>query len=509
MFRHVGLKEARDNCTNRQGNEGFTLLEVLIAMIILAIACIPVIHAFVTAANTNSKSKLKMYATNAAQTVMEHTRNTTIDDFLAYWGIVGAPDAAGRYAPVTIDDTVTGALSSAKRSANSDLIEAVEDKGFKVEIEFDPQYYPNTNSFNLSHFDAVSDTYSAIYAMNPETDQKAYEEFALRNERFRDNPACMDSKIYGAEYYQKKLKREIRVDIKKKGSFELFEDKDGTRRIVKDVNDDPLIRDKVTVDISVSYYLDEPDSIGMTSTVEPSERFYQAVSRQVFSNISSERELRSIFILYYPRYIAADPANFGGNGDNIIIHNDGAGLDALGADAKKSEIGLYVVAQNPTGSDWEQYIKKSANAGLNLYIYSNDHIKGQKPLKLLTNLVDEKTVLNSRTAGADVVPVCCFLRVGDEIDDFEGADDNFGDVFKKFVNRKGSFPGTLSYKKKADGRMYVDDLRTDYFDGKTLDVESIMPRLYDVSVKVSNDLAGSAAYPVEVTLKGTMLLSED
>ena len=50
----------------RFGNKGFTLVEVLIAVVIMAIVAIPLLHAFSTTANTSAKAKFKMIATNAA-----------------------------------------------------------------------------------------------------------------------------------------------------------------------------------------------------------------------------------------------------------------------------------------------------------------------------------------------------------------------------------------------------------------------------------------------------------
>lgn len=42
-------------------NEGFSLIELLIAIVILAIIVVPLLHSFVTSARTNAKSRNTMH----------------------------------------------------------------------------------------------------------------------------------------------------------------------------------------------------------------------------------------------------------------------------------------------------------------------------------------------------------------------------------------------------------------------------------------------------------------
>jgi len=52
-------------------NEGFSLVELLIAIVILSIIVVPLLHSFVTSARTNAKSRTTMHATAIAEDVME------------------------------------------------------------------------------------------------------------------------------------------------------------------------------------------------------------------------------------------------------------------------------------------------------------------------------------------------------------------------------------------------------------------------------------------------------
>lgn len=56
---------------NRRNNKGFTLVELLIAVSILAIAVIPLMTNFVVSSKVNSKSKVTMNGTAVAQNIME------------------------------------------------------------------------------------------------------------------------------------------------------------------------------------------------------------------------------------------------------------------------------------------------------------------------------------------------------------------------------------------------------------------------------------------------------
>ena len=59
------------NTERRQlNNEGFSLIELLIAIVILSIIVVPLLHSFVTSARTNAKSRNTMHATAIAEDVI-------------------------------------------------------------------------------------------------------------------------------------------------------------------------------------------------------------------------------------------------------------------------------------------------------------------------------------------------------------------------------------------------------------------------------------------------------
>ena len=60
-------------------NSGFSLLEVLIAMVILCLVSIPLLHSFVTTARTNSRAKIMMRATDCAENIMESIEYRSVE----------------------------------------------------------------------------------------------------------------------------------------------------------------------------------------------------------------------------------------------------------------------------------------------------------------------------------------------------------------------------------------------------------------------------------------------
>lgn len=71
-----------DRKRKENSNKGFTLVEVLVAVVILVIAVVPILNSFYTATRANAKAKKLMDATTAAQNVFEELKGEKLDDFI-------------------------------------------------------------------------------------------------------------------------------------------------------------------------------------------------------------------------------------------------------------------------------------------------------------------------------------------------------------------------------------------------------------------------------------------
>lgn len=475
MMKTKKTKKTKKTTRNSQlNNSGFTLLEVLIAAIILAIVCIPVFKSFVTSANTTAKSKLKMRATNAAENIMEDIQHLTIEEIEAKYGTKVAltssdPDynvnsAAAGASAVNYKITLAGSDSS-----YDDDVNKVLDDGYEAVILLDPSWYTNTNRVNMPNFAAVDTESAAIYSMAPTVQKEVCAFYAKKNEEYRG--IYPSSSVMNEDDFPDILKREIRIDIKKSGTIT---DADGNTI------------DKVTVNLTVSYLITE-DNI-----IDDVYRTRKAVSRQLFSNAISKKPLNAIFIMYDPLYKGSVTNN---DRDIIIVHNH-----------DDVETNLYVCAQNveADSSKFEKYIDKTKDPGLILEIYENE-ITGadgnkKQPITLRTNVIDSTKVEYLRdetitTPEGHIVPIQCYLNIDKSSSDPEGVSDIFDkSTYNKIVAKKGSFAD------KDDSKA----LNAQSLDGKTLDASTIEDRIYDVKVRVSKATA-TDEWPISVELTGSLV----
>lgn len=471
-----------DNLKAQHGNKGFTLVEVIIAVVIMAIAAIPILHAFSTTANTSSKALIKMRATNAAENIMEDIKGLSLEEVIDKYGdpSVTYPNEPGKNPDDPSDPTKHGyvpqkgssntmyqfELTSGDHTKFNDDINKVLDNGYTATIEVDPTFYPNINSINLSDFDEVNRAHSAIFAVSSSIDEEALEKFSdLSGSLAEDNPYARMTVDERKKEFKPVLKREIRIDVTKKGTG-------------KDEDDNEM--DYVEVKGSVNYLLPDNETKSYVPIGTATQRIY---NRKLFVNTSTTNRLNSVFIFYNPLYDSAKDI-----GDIIIVHNK----DSV-------KFNLYIVAQNTLKSEedkdnWDSYRKKEDKGGLVLEIYENE-VDGKQPVTLYTNLHDD--VEYSRKLDSELIPVQCYINLGTPSQDPEGTKDTFTDsIYNKLKNKKGSWEN-----KEAAEKLDARDI-----DGKNLDASKVKDKIYDVRVTVKKDtVEANGEWPIEVTLTGTLV----
>ena len=218
----------KEENVKKLNNKGFSLMEVLIAVIILSIVSIPIIRSFATVAKTNANSKILLRATNAAENMMENIEYQTLDELVARYDISDQNtvtiEADGKY-KFTIDDV-------------ADIPVKLPD-GYRMTILADPTLYPNSNALNIADVRSMSITDTAVYEMSSLFDSGVYEKFDQWNRESHEDSTLMYQRT-NKEYFKKNLSRTLEVVIDKVGT---------------DVNDEtgePV--DLVTVNLKVRYY---------------------------------------------------------------------------------------------------------------------------------------------------------------------------------------------------------------------------------------------------------------
>ena len=136
----------------REDNSGFSILEVLIAVIVLAVIIVPMFHSFVSSHRMNTKSKQLMRATTLAQNEMEIFEKEKIEDLLdpakfAY--TVTGPEADGSY--VFERSNITNDDSGASASRFDVVVK------LNPEREYNTSRYYDANTKDLLYINTVGE----------------------------------------------------------------------------------------------------------------------------------------------------------------------------------------------------------------------------------------------------------------------------------------------------------------------------------------------------------------
>lgn len=419
---------------SKQNNSGFTLVEVLIAVIILAAVSGLFLRAFVSGANTNAKSKIRLKSTNAAENIMEDVKSLSIDEIVEKYG-----DSAVTY------PNMPNPLTGENEIYAFDVTDKEElPKGYIMELTLDPSQYPAHNSINMSSFSTVDRDTAAVYSMPANFDDSVYEMYEMANKSMFDTGnstvdwvAKTKDSTNDVPSFEERLRREIKITIEKDGSFK--------------VDDEDV--DQVKVKLSVMYCLDDEDIVP-----ESYSKCREVTSRTLFDNSVSKKPLNSIFIMYNPRFDAAAKG-----GDVIHIYNP----DSV-------EANLYVVAQNTESSKWANYLTESKGC-LNLAIFEGtksdvDDTDGyESPLHLKTNLCEEPDYSYEKQAGVDYEckKLLCKVR-------YAKASDSV-DIQAQKKYKEGKFSPKL-----------ISTLDAANVAGKRLDASAPEDMIYEVKVTVSS-----------------------
>jgi len=333
-------------------NAGFSLLELLVAVVIMMILSIPLLLGFVASARTNRDAKILMVATDSAENMMENFQLQTMEELKTRY-------SASSQNTVSVSGNVT--TFTIKNPGDFPISLP---NGHYIEVTANPGLYPNANSLNLSEFKAVSVVDSAVFAMAAGADDEAYNYFMLKHQdvcpNHNDPTGC--PKGIDREYWKQNVARTIKIDINKQG--------EGTDA---DGNVFDLVRVLATIEYKFNPYGDD-------SVLSDSDKVYTTAEKELYNNALMNVPLESVFVLYQPRYKAAQAfASTPIEGEVIEIMNVG-----------NVEANVFVVAQK--GAEDEALASWYAtNKNLKLTIYEEPSVASfsadtEAGITLFTNL---------------------------------------------------------------------------------------------------------------------------
>lgn len=279
--KNIGMKKIY-NRMRIGDNSGFTLMELLIAMIILAVALIPMLNSFAVNAKVNRKAKIKLRSTMIAQDIMEGIKGystkdvykqfTGVNDFrlIENEGVVNPSDHKVISANVTVSSADADALVN--RYTMKDLV--YQGQKYDATIDIDGTTFTGLsgNRLNLSG-----------NKIQPNSDELA--DLSVMDSHF-DGIFMSDNYNSRQEFLEKLIDLNGWLGSKITRTFEIE---------LKDAGVTAIGNPKQVATVKVTY-----ETVSAGSVTVPYSRNYTA-----YNNIDVADDgcsIRSLYFFYYPAY---------------------------------------------------------------------------------------------------------------------------------------------------------------------------------------------------------------
>lgn len=302
--------------SGRMNNRGFSLVELLVAITILAIIVVPMLHSFVTAAKTNGKAKTTLRATTVAQDVMEGLKAYNLEELalqincrnqgfqLVNNGMIRGGtreliDMGGSFSTATLSNNGAGHASIYSTDGGASYQFLGQDSHI---------YY-----FSIEGIELQDDTnqYDALIRL----DASAYKSgTALHAKEFNDMPVVSIDAINPMTdgfYIQPKTKDDEYLAKMNPTAYSGYNitKSNFSRQIVIDIEENAVASQKFyAVSANYVYTGKEPPKAPLVMS-EPK-------PNTIFNNSVTKEPLKNIYIFYYPLYDGA--------GDTFVINNPDA-----------------------------------------------------------------------------------------------------------------------------------------------------------------------------------------
>lgn len=333
---------------NKQSNKGFTLVEVLVAILILAIIVVPLLNAFVVSANTNAKARRMMRATTLAQNVIEELKayslNESAEQYLGRkagnYVIADAEKsyetvkyADGVHKQVTIDEY--GEIVGRVDEQYDFVLQGVAQESAKFDVEIqvrkpevkDPANLDGLGEYEMVNITSMNRSDCAYFAQESTSDLNVALEFARRGEIYTGSAEV------SSEEFLDMMTRTITIDINS--------EVDGTENV------------KVTYDYLIPAGYTTADNREYTEYTT------------IYDNYASGEELQAVYVYYYPLYGVSTR-------DTFIINN-----------ANDFDVEVYLIKMKDTS--YNAY----DDANYKPYVYVNETELSEDStsnLKICTNI---------------------------------------------------------------------------------------------------------------------------
>lgn len=272
---------------HQKNNKGFSLLELLVAITILAVVMIPMLHSFVSAARANAKAKKLMEATTAAQNLMEEMKASGPSEFLNKYSAYSKEQITVKDVDGNIIDTVTDLNGNPVYTYQTTIASAasltVNGREYRAKVTMDPQNYTTVSGASIGATD-----YNSIPTAKVSKLSKASNGFYIQN---------ADQEMVAARTMDPAAYEDIKSNM--------------SRTITLDINSNPSSH-VVKVLATVTY---KDERVGESNEYSP------IVKKEIYSNSDDpqHKALSNVFICFFPMYNNTSTTS---PKEHIVINND-------------------------------------------------------------------------------------------------------------------------------------------------------------------------------------------
>lgn len=315
-----------------KNDQGFTLLEMIIAITILAIIVIPLLRSFVISSRANAVAKRKLQASTVAQNLMEDMKACDLEDIVGWFR-----EKEGLHLTAVSEEEDTKIYTVQNIS--------LKGKKFDARITLDGSSSSNYrkedgtgyNDGSMANLPDMESNKSAVYVMGFSDDESVAKEYVARHQLYDTD----GKRPMTYEDFLKDLKRTIRVSLR---------------------------HDEGSKATQVMLYITYECSAGLVS--ESDRKITKTLL--LYDNYKTKEVLESVSLFYTPLY-----SSVAGDKDLIQIENSG-----------NCPVNFYLIKMNGSSSTGvkNDYLEAVYKAGLSVTegLTSGD----RSATRICTNLYD-------------------------------------------------------------------------------------------------------------------------
>jgi len=377
FLKSIKRKHNTDNSTTKTRNKGFSLIEVLVAMVILAIITLPILSSFASAAKVNSNARKQENANTVAQKIIEEFKSLPITQLTNGNVTTGTFDSinnsATGVAKCTNKTPEAASLvpmnqliyqfdmasfdgSTPKTYASGGAIypyyEGANGERYFVKVTLDPSSYADKSSAGAAVVDKNVSNNINTYNMPVLSDVNTDSNYVIMQQVYQHDASMINAfKVQkGVDITTDDLRREVTItsEVTTDGTMNAKIIPNGASTSVQIYKQNLVVEVKYVItkpgadiDKSITYVYDTSN----TSTFAESTRIIENATEinQIngFTNANAYNELKNVYLFYR----AFDKVNF--NAKDFINVKYIYPIDAT-VDIKKDKLNVYIVEQNVT-----------------------------------------------------------------------------------------------------------------------------------------------------------------